>query len=162
MDHFFCLRHAIERRPGSWQERPALANVVDKGGRHADLRRRMKLTVVKAVQQAELSFADAGRVGEHGLKHRLQLAWRTGDDAQHLIRSLLPLQGFTQLALRQSELAVGLGVGHLRHLRGHGPVRLLTRLVGEFRSLRKRGEWLNGTLGIEKSRPLSTNEQGGF
>ena len=99
----------MERRPCSWQKRSALANVVDKSERHADLRRRMKLTVVKAVQQAELSFADAGRVGENGLEHRLQLAWRTGDDAQHLIGSGLPLQSFTQLALRQRE-RVWLGV----------------------------------------------------
>jgi hypothetical protein len=29
MDHLPCLRHAMERRPGSRQKRSALANVVD-------------------------------------------------------------------------------------------------------------------------------------
>ena len=61
-----------------------------------------------------------------------------------------------------ASLLSGLGVGHLRHLRGHGPIRHLTRLI-EVRSLRKRGEWLNGTRGIETARrPWSINEQGRF
>jgi hypothetical protein len=104
-DHLPCLRHAMERRPGSWQKRSALANVVDKGGRHADLCRRMKLTVVKAVQQAELSFADAGRVGEHGLEHRAMtrntssgaacrskasLSWRCASESSLSARCLTP------------------------------------------------------------------------
>ena len=38
----------------------------------------------KANRRAELGLADARRVLQHGLEHRLQLARRTGDDAQHL------------------------------------------------------------------------------
>ena len=36
-------------------------------------------------QIAEVGFADAGRVRQHGVEHRLQLARRTGDDLQHLL-----------------------------------------------------------------------------
>ena len=35
-------------------------------------------------QIAELGLADARRVLQHGLEHRLQFARRTGDDLQHL------------------------------------------------------------------------------
>jgi hypothetical protein len=66
----------MERRPGCRHKRTALANVVDEGGRHADQRRRVKPTVVEPVQHAELGFANARGVRQHGLEHRLQLTRR--------------------------------------------------------------------------------------
>jgi hypothetical protein len=44
-----------------------------------------------------LRFTEAGgaethRIRQHGVEHRLKLAWRTGDDAQHLGRGGLLLQ----------------------------------------------------------------------
>ena len=45
-----------------------------------------------------LRLADARRVRQHGLEHRLQLAGRTGDDLQHLRCRGLLLQRLGQLA----------------------------------------------------------------
>src|SRR6516225_9080071 len=50
------------------------------------------LTNVIQQQVTELGPADTGRVFQHGAEHRLQLAWRAGDDTQHLRRRGLLLQ----------------------------------------------------------------------
>ena len=52
---------------------------------------------VVQVQYAELGTAEPGCIRQHGLKHRLQLAGRTGNDAQHLRGRRLLLQRFAQL-----------------------------------------------------------------
>ena len=77
-----CRQHAAERvhsgrgnasaRAAAARRRPA--------GRRAT--RRMRKTSPSRQQQvAELGLADAHRVRQHGLEHRLQLAGRAGDDA---------------------------------------------------------------------------------
>ena len=48
---------------------------------------RERVAVVAANSDAELGVADARRVFQHGLEHRLQLARRAGDDLEHLRRS---------------------------------------------------------------------------
>src|SRR5262245_64144457 len=45
-----------------------------------------------SIQNAELGLADASRILQHRLEHRLQLARRTANDAQHLRRRSLLLQ----------------------------------------------------------------------
>src|SRR5262249_36566343 len=49
------------------------------------------------VQRADLRFADAHCIREHGLEHRPQLARRAADDLQYFRRRSLPLQRFAQL-----------------------------------------------------------------
>src|SRR5262249_16795189 len=49
------------------------------------------------IHRAKLGFADARRVSQHGLEHRLQFARRTADDLEHLRRRSLLLQAFAQL-----------------------------------------------------------------
>ena len=51
----------------------------------------------RTAQSAELGLADARRVLQHGLEHRLQFAGRAGDDPQHLGGRRLLLQRFAQL-----------------------------------------------------------------
>src|ERR1700731_1557236 len=48
------------------------------------------------VHRAEFGLADASRVLEHGLEHRLQLAGRRTDDAQYVRRGRLLLQRLPQ------------------------------------------------------------------
>ena len=62
-----------------------------------------KLTFLEQQQSAALGFADAGGACQHCLKHRLQFAWRTGDDAKHLSGRCLLLPRLAQLALHQCE-----------------------------------------------------------
>ena len=50
------------------------------------------------IQIAELGLADARRVLQHGLEHRLQLAGRAADDLQHLRGRRLLLQRLGELA----------------------------------------------------------------
>ena len=45
--------------------------------------RKRKLVAFAKPQVAELGFADAGRIFQHRLEYRLQLAGRAGDDLQH-------------------------------------------------------------------------------
>ena len=71
--------------------------------------RAMKRHGAKCVAFAEPHVAVTGlaqthRICQHGVEHRLKLAWRTGDDAQHLGRGGLLLQGFAQLVEQTSVL----------------------------------------------------------
>src|SRR5262245_52832750 len=50
-----------------------------------------------AKQYAELGLAEPRRVCQHGLEHRLQLAGRTADDAEHLRSRGLLLKRLAQL-----------------------------------------------------------------
>jgi translation initiation factor IF-3 len=52
--------------------------------------------VVIAVHDAELRFAQSLRILQHGLKHRLKIARRIGDDLEHISRGGLLLQRLTQ------------------------------------------------------------------
>ena len=52
---------------------------------------------VAQIEITEAGGAETHRVCQHGVEHRLKLAWRTGDDAQHLGRGGLLLQQFAQL-----------------------------------------------------------------
>src|SRR5262245_7132720 len=50
------------------------------------------------VQYGELCTTEPGRIRQHGLEHRLQLAGRAADDLQHLRGRRLLLQRFRELA----------------------------------------------------------------
>ena len=54
-------------------------------------------TVLKPEDIPELCFTYARRVFQHSLEHRFQLARRRTNDAQHIRRRGLLLQGFAQL-----------------------------------------------------------------
>jgi hypothetical protein len=47
---------------------------------------------------AKLGLADSHGAGEHGLEHRLQIAWRRADDTQHLRGRGLLLKRFGKFA----------------------------------------------------------------
>ena len=56
-----------------------------------------KCVAIAQAQGAELGVAEPCCVRQQGLEHGLELAGRTGDDAQHLGRGGLLLQRFAQL-----------------------------------------------------------------
>jgi hypothetical protein len=56
------------------------------------------------IQGTDLGFADAYRVCQHGLEHRLKLAGRAADDFQHVGRRRQLLQRLVALALCAVEL----------------------------------------------------------
>ena len=68
---------------------------------------------------AETGFADAGCIFQHGLEHGLQLAWRTGNNAQHLRCGGLLLQRLAQFVeqprVLDSDHRLG---GEILHQRG--------------------------------------------
>ena len=71
-------------------KRTALPNEIGKSGRRANQSRWAKQAVVITVKDAESRFAQASRVRQHGLEHRLQFSGRAGYHTQHLRgRSLL-------------------------------------------------------------------------
>src|SRR5262245_17738183 len=55
-------------------------------------------TVFESKQSSKIRFADASRISEHGLEHRLQLTGRTRDDLEHLRGRGLLLQRLGELA----------------------------------------------------------------
>ena len=57
------------------------------------------------VQRAELGLANAHRVLQHGLEHRLQRAGRSGNDVQHFEGGGLPFQRFGKVLSRFREFA---------------------------------------------------------
>ena len=61
-------------------------------------RRNPECGAVVEQQIAEFRFADAGRILQHRLEHRLQLAGRRTDDAQHVRRRGLLFERFGELA----------------------------------------------------------------
>jgi hypothetical protein len=68
-------------------------------------RNRTKGVAFAQVKCSELSLAEARRVLQHGLEHRLEFTRRAGDDAQHLRGRRLLLQCLGKLPPRLRELA---------------------------------------------------------
>src|SRR5262249_50758626 len=75
------------------------------------------------MQYAELGLADAGRIFEHRLEHRLQFAWRAADDLQDLRGSGLLLQ-------RLGELLFQVGVGCSKAVNVSSRLRCLRTKTG--------------------------------
>src|SRR5262245_14635681 len=78
-------------------ERPPLLLELDQRSGRADSSRSVKQLAVVAKQRPEFSLADANGILQHGLKHRLKLAWRTADHLENLGRRGLLLQGLGQI-----------------------------------------------------------------
>ena len=70
----------------------------------------MERTVIVTVHHTELGLADACRVLQHGLEHRLQLARRTADDLQHLGGRGLLLQRLAQIVGALAQLVEQPGI----------------------------------------------------
>src|SRR5215467_2040239 len=101
------------------------------------------------MQYAELGLADAGRIFEHRLEHRLQLAGRTADDLKDLGRRGLLLQ-------RLGELLFQIGVGCAKTVNVSSRLRLRTKTGNAFSALRPfaRQDHLVGTAtGPRSGRP---------
>src|SRR5215831_1861307 len=79
------------------------------------------------MQYAELGLADAGRIFEHRLEHRLQLAGRTADDLKDLGRRGLLLQ-------RLGELLFQVGVGCAKAVNVSSRLRCLRTKTGNASS----------------------------
>ena len=60
----------------------------------------LKCVTLVSQQVAKLGVADACRVLQHRLEHRLQIAWRAGDDLEHLTCCSLLLQRLGKLPSR--------------------------------------------------------------
>ncbi len=57
-------------------------------------------------QSAVAGLAKSRRIRKNGLEHRLQVAWRTADNAKDLGGRRLPLQRFAQFAAARFEFAL--------------------------------------------------------
>src|SRR5262249_3671857 len=89
------------------------------------------------MQYAELGLADAGRIFEHRLEHRLQLAGRTADDLKDLGRRSLLLPRLGKFTSQPVELFLHIGGRGTATARGSGLVAVfeLRRLtVAHFHS----------------------------
>ena len=99
VDHLLCLRRRgraacpASRRP---DHRLAVA-YFGKCRRRAVQRHRAERVAFEQEQVAELGLADARRVLQHGIEHRLKLARRAADDLQHLRGRGLLLQRLAQI-----------------------------------------------------------------
>src|SRR5262249_8069706 len=69
-----------------------------RGGRRNVTGNETKETCVAKEQTTERSLAKPGRLLQHGLEHRIEVAGRTRYDAQHLRRGRLLLQRFGKFA----------------------------------------------------------------
>ena len=115
MNHLFRAGQVLECASSSGLKRSPLLDEQRVGLRDVELCRRAKGAITIVEHDAKLGFAHARCVLQHGPEYRLQIAGRLADDLQHLVGRCLPLQRLAQLALRQCELAVETGVGHLGH-----------------------------------------------
>ena len=96
--------HASERGSGDDREhRKAPARLDERRRCRAVQRDRAEGVALEEIQHAELGRAHAHRVRQHGLEHRLELARRARDDAEHLRGRGLLLQRFGQLPARLRE-----------------------------------------------------------
>ena len=75
---------------------------------------RPKAIAFAQIKRAELGLAQASGIGEHRRKHRLEIAARIGNDAQHLGARRLLLQRGGKLASYQGQLLCEVCLGHLR------------------------------------------------
>jgi hypothetical protein len=97
--HFPGVEHAAEQPfPRFRPKRSTLLLELDQCGRGARAGGPVDALAVAEKQGAEPGLADAHRVLQHGLEHRLELAGRAADDLQHLGGRGLLLQRFAQLA----------------------------------------------------------------
>jgi hypothetical protein len=81
---------------------PRILDIARLGTVHRDSAKNVSLA---KEQIAELGAADADRVLQHGLEHRLQVPRRAGDDLQHLGRCCLLLQRLSKVIARFAKLA---------------------------------------------------------
>src|SRR5262249_44066795 len=91
--------------------------------RYAELRNNPGGVTLDSVQKSEFSVAEACRVRQHGLEHRLKLARRTADDLQHLGGCRLLLQ-------RLGEFLLQLGVGAANGINAGSRLRCLRTKTG--------------------------------
>ena len=87
VDHLLCPHDAVER--GSRRARPNEPRRCRRDSANALAAASCMATDAEASPSqrnstAELGLADARRVLQHGLEHRLQIAGRAGDDLEHL------------------------------------------------------------------------------
>src|SRR5215831_2327766 len=71
---------------------------------------------LEQIQHSERCFADTRRIRQHGLEYRLQVAWRAGDDVQHLRSRCLLLPCLGKLARARLKLLLQLARGRLELL----------------------------------------------
>src|SRR5215470_15269332 len=126
------LKHAGSSCVRTGAKRSALA-YFHECGRHIVKGDSAESIPLPEVQHAELGRADANRVREHGLEHRLQLAGRAGDHLQDLGAGRLLLERLGELAraclhlveqahvLDRDHRLVGEGLEQLDLLRTEGP-----------------------------------------
>ena len=77
--------------------------------RYAEHGTRPHRPIVEPEQNSKTGLADAHRTLQHDLEHRLQLAWRAADDAEHLRSRRLLLQRLGKLARARVEPSFQLG-----------------------------------------------------
>ncbi len=91
MNHGTRAQHAAGRANRARAVGPAAA-LGDEGRRGVVEGDQAEEFAVAQIEVTEAGGAETHRISQHGVEHRLKLAWRTGDDAQHLGRGGLLLQ----------------------------------------------------------------------
>ncbi len=97
VDHLPGRGHAAKAGVGAGTNERLAPPRFGKGRRRAIERTEPKAVAFGTPEDAELRLADAGRVRQHGVEHRLELAGRARYDAQHVGGRGLLLQRLTQL-----------------------------------------------------------------
>ena len=91
-----CFVLATRPRPVVGPERPTI-KVIRVRRRHAERRDRTILSILVPEQYPDFGLADARRILQHLLEHRLQLAGRAADDLKHFRGRRLLLQRLRQI-----------------------------------------------------------------
>src|SRR5262249_42437084 len=92
LNRLFCCHHTSERRLGWGADQWIATSLLNECLRCTMHRNNPKSISFASIQSTELGLADASRILQHRLEHRLQLARRTTNDAQHLGRRRLLLK----------------------------------------------------------------------
>src|ERR1700730_696412 len=107
MDHLLRLDDAAERGSPTWSLWSAIPKL-GKFRRYSKHCNRTPRTILDSQQNSKIGTADAYRVPQHGLEHRLQSPNRTTDDLQHFGGRRLLLQRLSKMLSRFDELVCSL------------------------------------------------------
>src|SRR5262245_18695765 len=103
MNHVFGPHDPLHRAAWPQFDSSPCSEMLFERFRQVVKRHRFKLAILDPEHPAETCATDPGGACEHGLEHGLKVAWRAGDDLEHVGGGGLLLQRFAQL-IEQSRI----------------------------------------------------------
>src|SRR5262249_28342562 len=110
MDKLLGAEHPFERASSHGLKSSASFVQLSERGGYAEMGHNANRTLIRQEHLAKLGLADRDGILQHRLEHRLQLARRAADYAQHLGRRRLLLQRFAQIVRPLAQLFQQAGV----------------------------------------------------